>query len=390
MTRARGRGRPRRPRALASTTRRRCSRAARQAVIGGTLVRNYDYHPDRIEATVLNSRLTRPVLGMSDCLWGLLDGDQRRRPGGGAGVRRAADPRRRVRDHARRPLPARDVRHGRAGDRDAPAPPGPRAVQPHARRPAASAATVFVGPDRAARVGRPAVATNHQEQVDWPEHARATRAASSASPRSRPPPRTRSSNRRCTRPSTAAASARSTRRSYQPAQPRRHLPLAADDAGTIAARLYARRRGPSDSGSVQTATSALVLGDLVAQEDLGLSLLSGGAGALDREVAGAHSIDVEHPTRFLERRWVMLTAGMRLKGSVAAQRALIEELDEGGISALGIGVDLVFKRVPPRCSRRRASGRSPCSRCRSARRSATSSASSTARCSPATCTPTSG
>ena len=98
---------------------------------------------------------------------------------------------------------------------------------------------------------------------------------------------------------------------------------------------------------MQTATSALVLGDLVAQEDLGLSLLSGGAGALDREVAGAHSIDVEKPTRFLERRWVMLTAGMRLKGSIAAQKALVEELDEGGIAALGIGIDLVFKRVPP-------------------------------------------
>lgn len=98
---------------------------------------------------------------------------------------------------------------------------------------------------------------------------------------------------------------------------------------------------------MQTATSALVLGDLVAQEDLGLTLLSGGAGALDREIAGAHSIDVEAPTRFLERRWLMLTAGMRLKGSVQAQRALIKELDEAGISALGIGVEVVFKRVPP-------------------------------------------
>ena len=98
---------------------------------------------------------------------------------------------------------------------------------------------------------------------------------------------------------------------------------------------------------MQTATSALVLGDLVAQEDLGLSLLSGGAGALDREIAGAHSIDVEAPTRFLEPRWIMLTAGLRLKGSIAAQRGLIEELDAAQISALGIGVDLVFKRVPP-------------------------------------------
>ena len=42
----------------------------------------------------------------------------------------------------------------------------------------------------------------------------------------------------------------------------------------------------------------------------------------------------------------MLTAGLRLKGSVSAQRGLIRELDEGGMAALGIGIDLVFKRVP--------------------------------------------
>ena len=42
----------------------------------------------------------------------------------------------------------------------------------------------------------------------------------------------------------------------------------------------------------------------------------------------------------------MLTAGLRLKGSVAAQKALVRELDEGGMAALGIGIDLVFKRVP--------------------------------------------
>jgi predicted choloylglycine hydrolase len=37
------------------------------------------------------------------------------------------------------------------------------------------AATVYLGPDRAARVVLPAVATNHQEQVDRPDHAVATR-----------------------------------------------------------------------------------------------------------------------------------------------------------------------------------------------------------------------
>ncbi len=90
----------------------------------------------------------------------------------------------------------------------------------------------------------------------------------------------------------------------------------------------------------------MVLGELVEQEDLGLALLSGEAG-LDREIAGAHSIDVEDPTRFLERGWVMLTTGMRLRGNVAAQRELIGELEQGGIAALGIGLDLVFKKVPP-------------------------------------------
>ncbi|MDA0173812.1 PucR family transcriptional regulator [Solirubrobacter taibaiensis] len=90
----------------------------------------------------------------------------------------------------------------------------------------------------------------------------------------------------------------------------------------------------------------LVLADLLTAEDLGLTLVAGGADALAREVAGAHSIDVEAPTRFLERHWVMLTAGMRLRGSAAAQRALIAELDEAGISALGIGLGLVFQRVP--------------------------------------------
>jgi predicted choloylglycine hydrolase len=39
------------------------------------LVRNYDYHPDLCERVVYSSAFTgRRVLGMSDCLWGLLDG----------------------------------------------------------------------------------------------------------------------------------------------------------------------------------------------------------------------------------------------------------------------------------------------------------------------------
>ena len=39
------------------------------------LVRNYDYAPSRMEGIIWSTRLAeRRVIGMSDCLWGLLDG----------------------------------------------------------------------------------------------------------------------------------------------------------------------------------------------------------------------------------------------------------------------------------------------------------------------------
>jgi purine catabolism regulator len=92
--------------------------------------------------------------------------------------------------------------------------------------------------------------------------------------------------------------------------------------------------------------AALLLGDLLAQEDLGLELLAGGARARARPVAGAHSIEVQAPTRFLAEDWVMLTTGIRLRGDAHAQRALIAELDSAGVAAIGFGTGLVFKRVP--------------------------------------------
>jgi len=145
-----------------------------QAVIDGTLIRNYDYHPDRIEATIYAGALTRPTLGMSDCLWGLLDGVNdaglavalafggRQARGAGFGitlivrylletcdtVAQAISTLQRLPVHAPYNLTLAD---------------------------ATDAATVYIGPDRPARAVRPAVATNHQETVDWPEHAAETR-----------------------------------------------------------------------------------------------------------------------------------------------------------------------------------------------------------------------
>jgi purine catabolism regulator len=90
----------------------------------------------------------------------------------------------------------------------------------------------------------------------------------------------------------------------------------------------------------------LHLADLLAEEAFGLELLSGGDHAGEREVRGAHAVEVEAPTRWLARDWIMLTTGVRLRGNADAQRALVPQLQESGASALGFGVGLGFKRVP--------------------------------------------
>lgn len=52
-----------------------CSQIAVSTEAGPTLCRNYDYAPELFEGVLWSSRLTEHrVIGMSDCLWGLLDG----------------------------------------------------------------------------------------------------------------------------------------------------------------------------------------------------------------------------------------------------------------------------------------------------------------------------
>jgi PucR family transcriptional regulator, purine catabolism regulatory protein len=91
----------------------------------------------------------------------------------------------------------------------------------------------------------------------------------------------------------------------------------------------------------------LCLGDLLADESFRLELLSGGPDAPARVVRGAHAVEVDAPERWLARDWIMLTTGVRLRGSTGAQRALVRSLEDAGVAALGFGVGLGFKRVPP-------------------------------------------
>lgn len=140
------------------------------------LVRNYDYAPGRLEGSIWRTRWTgRRVLGVGDCAWGLLDGINDAglavslafggRPviGGGFGV----------------PLVVRYLLEVCETVHDA------RAVL--ARLPYqlahtltlvdrnADVLTAYLAPDRDVVFCELPAATNHQLEVEWVEHAAATR-----------------------------------------------------------------------------------------------------------------------------------------------------------------------------------------------------------------------
>jgi len=139
------------------------------------LVRNYDYEPALCDAIVLESAWNgRRVIGMTDGMWGLVDGMNdaglaisltfggRRIAGDGFGVplilryvlefcddtKQAAE--------ALSALPCHMAYNVTVVDR------------------AGRHITVYLSPDRDAKVTDARVATNHQEQVEWHRHARLT------------------------------------------------------------------------------------------------------------------------------------------------------------------------------------------------------------------------
>jgi predicted choloylglycine hydrolase len=147
-----------------------------QAVFAGPLlVRNYDFDPALLEGVVYLSALTgRRVLGMSDCLWGLLDGVS----DAGLAISLAFGGRREVGPGFAVPLVVRyllEICETTA-----------QAIAVLERLPVqasynltivdrgGAAVTAFVAPDRPVAVRDAVVATNHQHTVEWFEHAQAT------------------------------------------------------------------------------------------------------------------------------------------------------------------------------------------------------------------------
>jgi purine catabolism regulator len=93
--------------------------------------------------------------------------------------------------------------------------------------------------------------------------------------------------------------------------------------------------------------AVLTLGDLLEERSLRLELRAGPPESLTRPVLGAAVVEVESPASWIERGWVLLTAGVRLEGaSDDALRALVAECDAARVAALGFGIGPVFDDLP--------------------------------------------
>jgi PucR family transcriptional regulator, purine catabolism regulatory protein len=90
-----------------------------------------------------------------------------------------------------------------------------------------------------------------------------------------------------------------------------------------------------------------VLDDLLAEASLGLDPATCDGASLSRRVSGVHVAEIPDAARWMAPDWVMLTTGIGLRRRPDLQRKLIAELQEAHVSALGFGVDVVFKGVPP-------------------------------------------
>lgn len=139
------------------------------------LIRNYDYDPAMWEGVVLHSSWNgRKVIAMSDCLWGVLDGIN----DAGLAVSLAFGGRKTVGEGFGIPLILRYILEFCDTTAEAEAVlarvPSHMAYNVTLLDANGRHRTVFLSPDRRPIMTNKHLATNHQEQVEWQEHAVAT------------------------------------------------------------------------------------------------------------------------------------------------------------------------------------------------------------------------
>ena len=153
-----------------------CSQGAWTREEGPALVRNYDYPASRLEGIVyLTAWGGRRVIGMSDCLWGLLDGVN----DAGLAVSLTFGGRRDVGDGFGIPIVVRYLLE--TCDTVVEARAALERIPVHAAQnltlldPSGAYLTAYVGPGRPPEFRAVPATTNHQGRVEWPEYARAIR-----------------------------------------------------------------------------------------------------------------------------------------------------------------------------------------------------------------------
>ncbi|MCC5907561.1 MAG: hypothetical protein JJU13_15215 [Balneolaceae bacterium] len=135
------------------------------------LIRNYDHYPKWFEGVMLKSNWLRPVIGISDCNWGLLDGMNssglcaslnfggRNVVGEGFGIplviRYLLETCENVEEAVKslKRIPVHMAYNVMLMDREG------------------NYATLFLGPDRPATLVNKQACTNHQGDIEWPEYA---------------------------------------------------------------------------------------------------------------------------------------------------------------------------------------------------------------------------
>jgi predicted choloylglycine hydrolase len=153
-----------------------CSQGAWTRDDGPVLVRNYDYPASRAEGIAYSTAWTgRRVIGMSDCLWGLLDGVN----DAGLAASLTFGGRRAVGDGFGIPLVIRYLLESCGTVAEAQA--ALARLPVHAAQNVTlldhtgAVVTACLSPDREPDFSDVPAATNHQREDDWPEYARAVR-----------------------------------------------------------------------------------------------------------------------------------------------------------------------------------------------------------------------
>ena len=90
----------------------------------------------------------------------------------------------------------------------------------------------------------------------------------------------------------------------------------------------------------------VTLQDILDRPDFELYTITPAARAAETTVLGIHMTDVPQPEQWLADRWVLLTAGLQVRGRPTQQRQLIQRLVGQGVAGLGYCVGIATRQVP--------------------------------------------